>query len=730
MSVNYPPPPPPPEKPTSQSLEKILSHHLERLAVVYVRQSTLQQVMDHRESTNLQYGLVNYAIALGWPEGRVLLIDEDLGKSASSSEGREGFARLVAEVGLDHVGIILGVEMSRLARSSRDWHHLLEICALFRTLIADLDGIYDPSQYNDRLLLGLKGTMSEAELHILKQRLHQGKLSKARRGELLFAVPVGYLRKPSWEVVFDPDEQVQQVVKLVFRKFEELGTLHALLRYLLKHGIRLGVRVREGEGKGELQWRKPNRMTLQNMLKNPIYAGVYAYGKRQVDPRRKHPGRPSTGRVVIDPEQWHAFIKDSFPAYISLEHYERNLKRLAANRARGEERGAVRHGPSLLQGLLVCGKCGHRMQVRYGGLKKLHTYTCSRMASDYAGSFCHYLPGAPLDESVGQWVLKALEPAALEISIEASEHLEKEREELDSLWQKRLERASYEADRAGRYYRLIEAENRLVARQLAREWEEKLQVQRKLEEDYRRFVSEQPRVLLADERENIRRLAQDIPALWHSPSMTMAERKEIVRQIIEQVSVENEGKSERLHVSIEWVGGSQTKGVVIRPVSKLEHLSYYPQLCERIGEFVAQGLCTAEIAEALYQEGWRPPKHAQRFSRQAVSELLRRLGLRAARPRGRGNFGEPAAAEDGWWLSDLAQVLQMPAGTLHGWIGRGWVKAYKHGASGRWIIEADEEEVERLRQLRSLPLGHHDHQRWLDHASQRMAEESSMKENT
>ena len=710
--------------------EKILPRHLQRLAVVYVRQSTVQQVMDHRESTNLQYGLVNRAMAMGWPEGRVLVIDEDLGKSGSSAEGREGFARLVAEVGLDHVGLILGVEMSRLARSSKDWHQLLEICALFGTLIADLDGVYDPSQYNDRLLLGLKGTMSEAELHVLKQRLHEGKLGKARRGELTFALPIGYVRRPSGEVVFDPDEQVQQVVRLVFKKFEELGTLHTLLRYLVKHGIHLGVRVREGEGKGELQWRKPNRMTLQNMLKNPIYAGVYAYGKRQVDPRRKRPGRPSTGRVVVELGHWHAFIEESFPAYISVEHYERNLQRLAANRARAEERGAVRHGPSLLQGLLVCGKCGHRMQVRYGGPKKLHTYTCSRIATDYAESFCHYLPGAPLDEFVGEWVLRALEPATLDLSLEASEHLEKEREELDGLWQKRLERASYEAERAGRHYRLIEPENRLVARQLALEWEEKLEDRRKLEEDYQRFLAEQPRSLSAAERENIRRLAQDIPALWHSPTTTMAERKEIVRQIVERVRVENEGKSERLHVSIEWVGGSETKGVVIRPVSKLEYLSYYPQLCERIRELVAQEFSTAQIAEALYREGMRPPKHAERFSRQAVSELLQRLGLRPARPKGRRNFGEPAPAEHEWWLSDLAQVLQMPAGTLHGWIRRGRVEAYQQRASGRWIIEAEEAEVERLRQLRSLPLGHHDHHRWLDYASRRMAVEGSMQENT
>lgn len=250
--------------------------------------------------------------------------------------GREGFVRLVSEVGLDHVGLILGLEMSRLARSSKDWHQLLEICALFGTLIADLDGIYDPSQYNDRLLLGLKGTMSEAELHVLKQRLHQGKLNKARRGELAFPLPIGYVRRPSGEVTFDPDEQVQHVVKLLFRKFDELGTLHALLRYLNQHDIQLGVRVREGLAKGELEWRRPNRMTLQNLLKNPVYAGAYAYGRRQVDPRKQQPGRPRSGRVTCTHEDYHALIKDCFPAYISWEQYERNLARLWANRAQAE----------------------------------------------------------------------------------------------------------------------------------------------------------------------------------------------------------------------------------------------------------------------------------------------------------------------------------------------------------------------------------------------------------
>jgi len=626
--------------------------HLERLAVVYVRQSTARQVLEHEESTRLQYGLVTRARALGWPEERILLIDDDLGKSGSSSEGRSGFRRLVSEVSLNHVGMVLGVEMSRLARSSKDWHGLLEICALFGTLISDLDGVYDPSQYNDRLLLGLKGTMSEAELHVLKQRMHQGKLSKARRGELAFPVPTGYVRRPSGEVLFDPDEEVQQVVKLIFRKFEELGTLHGVLTYLVEHGVKLGVRVREGEAKGELSWRRPNRMTLQNLLRHPIYAGVYAYGRRRVDSRKKKPGRPSTGRVVAPPEEWHVLIKDRLPAYISWEHYERNVKRLAENRALSDARGAPREGPSLLQGLLVCGKCGARMTVRYGGSRNRHTYVCGRQAADYGGEVCQQLSGPPLDGFVGGKVLEALEPAALELSLEAAKKVESEREELDRLWKARLERAAYEADRAGRHYRLLEPENRLVARRLAEDWEEKLAAEQGLKEDYRRFCEEQPRPLSEAEREAIRRLAEDIPALWEARTTTNADRKEIVRQVIERIVIDAEGTTEKVRVRIEWAAGTSTEEIMIRPVAKLRQLSYYHELCELVCGLKARGMSAAAIAQRLNEEGYRPPKRQGNFDERSVRDLIHRLGLSRGRPHAEGRnelyggsvYGTPQAA--------------------------------------------------------------------------------------
>ena len=293
---------------------------MERTAIVYVRQSTPQQVADHQESTARQYALADRAVALGWPRPLVCVIDDDLGKSGQSIEGRPGFQRLLAEVALDRVGLVLGLEMSRLARSCKDWHQLLELCARFRVLLADADGVYDPTEYADRLMLGLTGMMSEAELHVLKGRMHQGKLNKARRGELVVAVPVGYLKRPSGEVTFDPDEQVQAVVRLIFDQFDVRGTVHGVLRYLIAHDIRMPVRVQAGPARGQLEWRPPSRETIRQVLRHPIYAGAYRYGHRPTDARRQRPGHPKSGRGSgLAAEDCQVFLKDRFPAYISWE---------------------------------------------------------------------------------------------------------------------------------------------------------------------------------------------------------------------------------------------------------------------------------------------------------------------------------------------------------------------------------------------------------------------------
>jgi len=378
---------------------KLQGAHLDRLAVVYVRQSTPKQVLEHRESTALQYALRERAIAWGWSASRVLIIDEDLGHSGSSVEGRSGFQRLLAEVTLDHVGLVLGIEMSRLARSCKDWHQLLELCALFGTLLADQDGLYDPRQYNDRLLLGLKGTLSEAELHMLRQRMHEGRLNKARRGELFNHAPIGYVRTQTGELVMDPDEQVQQVVRLIFEQFERLGTINAVLKHLVKHQITMPIRPHRGAERGQLQWRQPNRQTLRNLLHHPIYAGAYTWGRRPIDARKKIPGRPSTGRTVAAPEQCQVLLRDRCPAYITWEQYQANRQRMAQNQNRGQNPGPARQGPALLTGRLACGRCGHRMTVHYND-KGQPRYACTRAASDYGQSLCQSLAGPMLEELV------------------------------------------------------------------------------------------------------------------------------------------------------------------------------------------------------------------------------------------------------------------------------------------------------------------------------------------
>ena len=391
-------------------------------------------------------------VALGWPRDRILIIDDDLGKSGESVEGRPGFQRLLAEVALDHVGLILGLEMSRLARSCKDWHQLLELCARFHTLLGDADGLYDPTDYNDRLLLGLKGTMSEAELHILKERMYQGKLNKARRGELMSIPPIGYIRLTSGEWAIDPDEQVQTTVRLIFDQFDREATLHGLLRYLVHHGIRIPVRPHSGPNRGGLEWRRPNRATLQNLLHHPIYAGAYRFGHRPIDPRRKQPGRPNTGKLIRRPEECLVLIRDRLPAYITWERFCANQDRLAANRARQDRPGAPRQGASLLAGLLRCGRCGRRMTVRYSGPKNRQSYNCAHGSADYAEPLCQTVSGLVVDDLVAREILAALEPAALEASLAAVAEVERERAELSRHWQLRRERAGYEVERAARQY--------------------------------------------------------------------------------------------------------------------------------------------------------------------------------------------------------------------------------------------------------------------------------------
>ena len=414
--------------------------------------------------------------------------------------------------------------------------------------------------------------MSEAELHILRGRMLAGMKNKARRGELFNHACIGFVRLPGAGMAMDPDEQAQAVVRLIFDKFSELGTVSALLRYMVRNGIRLPVRPHYGPNRGNLEWRRPNRMTLTFLLHHPMYAGAYSHGRRPTDPRRKVPGRPATGRRLVPMEEWAVLIRDLLPSYISWEQYEANVQRLAQNRARAASMGAPRDGDSLLAGLIVCGRCGRRMLVSYPGRSIVPRYSCQSGAIDYADPVCQSLAGKRLDELVERLVLTALEPAALELSLGAGEVLRRERERLDRHWQQRLERARYEADRAARQYHAVEPDNRLVTRELERRWEQRAASVRDLEEQYDRFQLEHPAELTAADRDMILSLASDIPSLWRAPTTTPSDRRVIVRHLIERVEVAVQGETEWSDVVIHWAGGFVSRHEVRRPVRRLDQL--------------------------------------------------------------------------------------------------------------------------------------------------------------
>lgn len=672
---------------------KIRAAHLDKLAIVYVRQSSPQQVLENRESTARQYALADYAQVLGWPAERVIVIDEDQGQSGTRADNRSGYQRLLAEVTLDHVGIVLGLEMSRLARSSKDWHHLLELCAIFGSLLADQDGVYDPGDPNDRMLLGLKGTMSEVELHTMRNRLDRGRMNKAQRGEMFHGVPMGYVILPNGEVAFDPDEQARSVMQIVFDKFDEIGTIYGLMHDLVRNGIALPVRLRSGPKKGELEWRRPSLPTLCQTLHHPIYAGAYAYGRRPSDPKAKYSAQRNRGKKWKTMEEWKVLIKDRLPAYITWDRYLKNQERLRQNMRGKTTPGTPGRGASLLAGLLVCGTCGRRMAVAYRTRHEPH-YTCNGHLMNAHEQTCYGLKSTEIDQLVSQQTLRSLEPAALELSMKALEDVAKERARLDKNWQQSLQRARYDIDLAERRYRAVDPENRLVAASLEKGWNEALQKERQVQEDYDRFLRESPPRLTEQERGTIQALANDIPALWHAPATTNTDRKQILRCLIDRVVVQVRCDSEHVEAAIHWKGGYESQHAFIRPVKTYAQLRDYEPLMTRIVELRDAGHNAEEIASALNQEGFRPPKQPGVFNKPMIYELLKRRGL-----IGNERSHDELRGDNEWWLTDLARELKMSCDKLRDWSKRGWVHCRKTPLQGYRILWADADEVKRLKTL-------------------------------
>ena len=671
--------------------DKIGARHCERQAVVYVRQSTMRQVEQNRESTRLQYGLADRACRLGWRQEQILVIDDDLGRSAASALDRPGFQRLVAEVGLGHVGLVLGIEVSRLARSCRDWHQLLEMCALFDTLIGDADGIYDPSTYNDRLLLGLKGTMSEAELHILKARMHEGRRAKAARGELVLGLPRGYVLKPSGEVALDPDEGVQQVIRLVFAVFERRRSVSGVLRYLVDHDIQLPDRIRTGPNKGDIRWNRPSRATLSDMLRHPAYAGAYVYGRRHHDGRLRVPGQPHSGRRFRrDPQTWTVLQQGAYPAYIDWGTFEQNQEQMAANRNRYP--GIPRGGGALLGGLVACGVCGRRMFTGYNDDGHEARYVCNQMAATFGAPRCQSISACPVDEHVSALMLSALAPSAIEVSLQVAEDLELERQQLHEQWKQRLERAGYETALARRRYEAVDPQNRLVARTLERDWEAALTAEQALRAEHERALARAPERLTEEEKATVRRLASDIPALWRAPTTTARDRQAIARLMLERVVILVHGESERADLACHWAGGVVTKHTLIRPVRRFEQLEHFDQMLAQITEMRSQGATAQCIADRLNAEGWRPPKK-HTFDAAMIRRLLQRRGLGTKRPIWSGNV--PRIDETEMTLQELADRLGAHRQTVYGWLRRGKLtgRLAQVGTQRIWLVKLTDTSV-------------------------------------
>jgi DNA invertase Pin-like site-specific DNA recombinase len=674
--------------------DKILSRHRDRQALVYVRQSTARQVLHNQESTRLQYALAERACQLGWDHEQVAVIDDDLGRSAASASDRPGFQRLVAEVGLGHVGLVLGIEVSRLARSCRDWHQLLEMCALFDTLIADADGIYDPSTYNDRLLLGLKGTMSEAELHILKARMYEGRQAKARRGELVMGLPRGYVLRPSGEVALDPDEQVRSAIQLVFDLFERRRSVNGVLHYLADHEMQLPDRIRSGPGKGELRWNRPNRATLSDMLRHPAYAGAYVYGRRRMERRCQLPGKPHSGRRFIrSAEQWTVLHRNCWPAYIDWDTYARNQEQMAANRSKHD--GVPRGGPALLGGLIHCGQCGRRMGVSYRNNGGGPRYQCIQLATTFGGPRCQSVSAAPVDDVVVELILAALAPSSIEVSLQLAEDLELERGERQRHWAHRLERARYETALARRRYEAVDPQNRLVARTLERDWEAALAAEQAQTAEHERELARQPARLGAAEQDRIRHLAEDVPTLWRAPTTSAADRQAIARLMLERVAVRIERNSERVEVACDWAGGVQTRHEVVRTVRRFEQLREFNRLLEQIHQLREEGCSAAAIAERLNASGWRPPKRAV-FNEPMVRRLLQRHGLSSGRPIWTNQVTRQPGAE--WTLQEVSDRLGIHRHTAYRWLQEGRLhgRMAARGDQRIWIVQMTEAELAQL----------------------------------
>ena len=660
------------------SHQKVQATHLSRNAYLYVRQSSLRQVFENTESTHRQYALRERAVALGWPRERIVVIDCDQGQSGASAEGRKGFQQLVTDVGMGRAGIVMGLEVSRLARSSSDWHRLLEICALAETLILDEDGVYDPAHFNDRLLLGLKGTMSEAELHVLRARLIGGILSKAARGELRSPLPVGFVYDAEGRVALEPDRQVREALQSFFETFRRVGSASGLVKAFREQGVVFPRRIRSGAHKGEIGWTALTHSRALYVLHHPRYAGAFVWGRSR---QRKNVAGKGCFRK-LPREEWTSLIPDAHPGYIPWSEFEENQRRLRENSAtqaaasQDRRRSPPREGPALLQGLVLCGRCGRRMTVRYSTQagSRVPEYVCQRQGIQHAEPICQRIPGRSIDERISQLLVEAVTPLALEVALTVQQELHERLEEADRLRRMQVERARYEAELARRRYLQVDPDHRLVADELEAAWNEKLRALDAAQETYERQRQSDQAGLGEKEREQILALSSDFPRLWKNPRTPHRERKRMVRLLIDDVTLL---RGDELTVHVRFRGGATRSLTLPRPKSAWELRQTNPEVVMKIDHLLDHHL-EGEIAMLLNEKGYRSGE-GKPFHGLMIHRLRQAYGLRTHFERLR---------EQGLLtLGEMARKLEVSTITVKQWRLAGLLPAHPFDARGQCLYE-------------------------------------------
>jgi DNA invertase Pin-like site-specific DNA recombinase len=667
-------------------IPKIADRHLARQACIYIRQSTLAQVRFNQESTDRQYNLMNKARLLGWTQEQIRVLDRDLGKSGAAASTRTDFKTLVGDVAMGHVGAIFSLEASRLARSNQDWHRLLELCAITGTIVIDEDGVYDPADFNDGLVLGMKGTFAQAELHIIRARLHGGKLNKASRGELRFALPVGFVFDEN-KIVLDPDREVQGAVRTVFELFAREGTAFSVVQRFQELGLRFPRRAYGGAWNGKLIWGRLTHSRVLGILANPSYAGTYVFGRYQSSKEIGPSGEISTRSRPVPQDAWRVMIRDHHEGYIGWDQFAANRRRLAGNRTNGERlAGSAREGLCLLQGMLVCGVCGRRLGVRYTGNSGIYPiYQCVwKHREALATKACLSVPAGPLDQSITERLVSAITPVTIELALAALTSLEQRDHEIGAQWRMRIERARYEVDLAERRYEAVDPANRLIAATLEQRWNDAMQRLQELEAELAAFERQTMRAVTAEQKRQILQLAGDFPKLWTASTTTGRDRKRILRLLVRDVTVSKgpEPKTVRLHVC--WQGGATETLEVQLPPSRAEAVRYPEPFITRIRELAGRHH-DKEIVELLRADG-----HRSSTGKPLTLSMIKwlRYKHRIPAPRPPGGTLSVRQVRDRYGVS---------LWVVHYWISRGLVTVQQRKPNTPYAISIDDKLDEFLR---------------------------------